>query len=76
MELAFELLTCVAVVVAIPAVARLARRMSKGQAAGAMMAIGFFFAAVFQGKPPQTTEETSERLRENASRKEGADDQM
>lgn len=57
MTLSIELVVSVLVIFMIPAFVRFSYRLGKGQKTGAMMAIGFVFANLFEAKPPQRTEE-------------------
>ncbi len=68
----FEVVAGVVVVMALPAVARLGWRASKGpQAAALMMGLGFVFATLFEAKPPQVTEKSIKREDEDAQRERG-----
>jgi hypothetical protein len=64
----FEILVCVIVIAILPAVARLGLRLSKGKAAGAMLATGFVFATIFEAKRPPRTEDTRGNVSEKNSR--------
>jgi hypothetical protein len=62
----------VRILVSLPAVARLSRRVSKGpQAAALMMGLDFVFATLFEAKPPQVTEMSIEREGEDGQCERG-----
>lgn len=68
----FEIVAGGAVFMALPAIARLGRRVSKGpRAAALMMGLGFVFATLFEAKPPQLTEESIKREDEDVQRERG-----
>lgn len=67
-----EIVGCGVVVISLPAIARLARLVSKGpQAAALMMGLGIVFATLFEAKPPQVTEKSIKREDEDGQRERG-----
>ncbi len=68
----FEIVAGGVVLIALPAIARLGRRVGKGpRAAALMMGLGFVFATLFEGKPPQVTEDSIKREDEDMQRERG-----